>query len=107
MGKWRDHIVRRNNSHLSLIDITKGVIYYLRSFNLLGHSHPSSFNNETDMAATSTRISSASYYSEYHGHKLHHLETLYHLLREGSDALLWTAGDSSLDNKCVSIYYTF
>ena len=52
-------------------------------------------------------ISSASYYSEYHGHKLRHLEAIYPLLRDGSDALLWTAGDSSLDNKCVSICFVY
>lgn len=46
-----------------------------------------------------TKISSSSFYSEYHGHKLRHLEALYPLLRAESDALLWTAGDSSLDNK--------
>ena len=46
-----------------------------------------------------TKISSSSYYNEYHGHKLQHLKTLYPLLRSQSDALIWTAGDSSLDNK--------
>ena len=45
------------------------------------------------------KISSTSFYSEYHGHKLHHLEVLYPHLRTDSDALIWTAGDSSLDNK--------
>jgi hypothetical protein len=48
---------------------------------------------------TMTKISSSSFYSEYHGHKIRHLEALYPLLRAESDALLWTAGDSSLDNK--------
>lgn len=45
------------------------------------------------------KISSASFYSEYHGHKVQHLQVLYPRLREASEALLWTAGDSSLDNK--------
>ncbi|KAL7543348.1 hypothetical protein ACHAXR_012668 [Thalassiosira sp. AJA248-18] len=45
------------------------------------------------------KISSTSFYGEYHGHKVRHLETLYPILREHSDALIWTAGDSSLDNK--------
>ena len=47
------------------------------------------------------KISSRSFYNEYHGHKLSHLQTLYPLLRSSSshDALIWTAGDSSLDNK--------
>jgi hypothetical protein len=44
-------------------------------------------------------LSSPSFYSEYHGHKLRHLHVLYPLLRANSDALIWTAGDSSLDNK--------
>lgn len=46
-----------------------------------------------------TKISSSSFYNEYHGHKLQHLKTLYPLLRSQSNALIWTAGDSSLDNK--------
>lgn len=46
-----------------------------------------------------SKISSTSFYGEYHGHKLRHLDTLYPLLRDSSDALIWTAGDSSLDNK--------
>ena len=46
-----------------------------------------------------TKLSSPSFYSEYHGHKLRHLRILYPLLRANSDALIWTAGDSSLDNK--------
>lgn len=47
------------------------------------------------------KISSRSFYNEYHGHKLSHLQRLYPLLRSSSnhDALIWTAGDSSLDNK--------
>ena len=45
------------------------------------------------------KISSRSFYNEYHGHKLSHLRTLYPPLRSSSDALIWTAGDSSLDNK--------
>ena len=49
--------------------------------------------------ATMAKISSESFYGEYHGHKVRHLEVLYPLLRERSDALIWTAGDSSLDNK--------
>ncbi|KAK1735127.1 hypothetical protein QTG54_014193 [Skeletonema marinoi] len=45
------------------------------------------------------KISSKSFYNEYHGHKLAHLRTLYPPLRSSCDALIWTAGDSSLDNK--------
>ena len=44
-------------------------------------------------------ISSAEFYSEFHGHKLSHLQTLLPHLRNSSSNLIWTAGDSSLDNK--------
>eukprot|EP00956_Cyclotella_meneghiniana_P003260 scaffold3951_cov69-Cyclotella_meneghiniana.AAC.23 len=46
-----------------------------------------------------SKIPSSQYYNEYHGHKVEHLEKIYPLLRDTSDALIWTAGDSSLDNK--------
>jgi hypothetical protein len=39
------------------------------------------------------------FYSEWHGHRVEHLEVLLPYLREASDSLIWTAGDSSLDNK--------
>jgi hypothetical protein len=39
------------------------------------------------------------FYGEYHGHKVEHLEKLLPNLRSSSDALIWTCGDSSLDNK--------
>jgi lysophospholipase L1-like esterase len=45
------------------------------------------------------KVSSASFYSEYHGHRVKHLERLYPVLRESCDSLIWAAGDSSLDNK--------
>jgi hypothetical protein len=46
------------------------------------------------------RISSSAFYREYHGHPVHLLGVLLPALREhASDALIWTAGDSSLDNK--------
>ena len=49
---------------------------------------------------TSTKkIPSRSFYSEWHGHKLRHLEALLPQLRSRSEALIFTAGDSSLDNK--------
>ena len=44
-------------------------------------------------------ISSAEFYSEYHGHKVSHLQTLLPHLRQDSESIIWTAGDSSLDNK--------
>lgn len=48
---------------------------------------------------TTNKIPSSDFYGEYHGHKLAHLKQLYPYLREQSDGLIWTAGDSSLDNK--------
>jgi hypothetical protein len=44
-------------------------------------------------------VNSSRFYSEYHGHKVQHLEVLLPALRENCDSLIWTAGDSSLDNK--------
>jgi len=44
-------------------------------------------------------IESSSYYGEYHGHKINHLKKILPLLRAENDQLIWTAGDSSLDNK--------
>ena len=44
-------------------------------------------------------ISSREFYSEYSGHKVRHLERVQQALRSSTDRLLWTAGDSSLDNK--------
>ena len=49
--------------------------------------------------STTKKISSRSFYSEWHGHKVPHLEALLPQLRAHSDALIFTAGDSSLDNK--------
>ena len=51
------------------------------------------------MSDTRKKISSRSFYEEYHGHKVRHLKELLPRLREASDLLIWTAGDSSLDNK--------
>jgi hypothetical protein len=45
------------------------------------------------------KISAASFYGEFHGHKISHLKKLLPLLRAENDQLIWTAGDSSLDNK--------
>jgi hypothetical protein len=53
-------------------------------------------------------VPSREFYREYHGHTVEHLErVLSHLVRRGSNAatgtgpprVIWTAGDSSLDNK--------
>jgi hypothetical protein len=46
-----------------------------------------------------TKINSKEFYEEYYGHKVPHLKILYPALRKASDSLIWTAGDSSLDNK--------
>jgi hypothetical protein len=50
-------------------------------------------------AATDSRIPAGDYYGEYYGHRVVHLEQLLPALRATSDAIVWTAGDSSLDNK--------
>jgi len=39
------------------------------------------------------------FYNEFHGHKVKHLEKLLPEVRASSDGVIWTAGDSSLDNK--------
>mmetsp|Transcript_26123 Transcript_26123/g.39139 ORF Transcript_26123/g.39139 Transcript_26123/m.39139 type:complete len:115 (-) Transcript_26123:1039-1383(-) len=55
-------------------------------------------------------IRAAEFYSEYHGHKVEHLQKLLPHLRQSTSTspstspsaprnLIWTAGDSSLDNK--------
>ena len=60
------------------------------------HDKEGEGNNQTNIPQ---KISSRSFYNEYHGHKISHLQIIYPLLRESSQALIWTAGDSSLDNK--------
>lgn len=50
-------------------------------------------------AQTNARVRSYPFYAEYHGHRIDHLSALLPALRRSSDALIWTAGDSSLDNK--------
>lgn len=45
------------------------------------------------------RISSQDFYQEYYGHHVSHLRQLLPQLRRASDRLIFTAGDSSLDNK--------
>lgn len=49
--------------------------------------------------APSSQITPDSFYGEFHGHKVRHLESVLPSLRTSSEALIWTAGDSSLDNK--------
>ena len=44
-------------------------------------------------------VSSSRFYGEYHGHRVEDLEILLPRLRAATDSLIWTAGDSSLDNK--------
>lgn len=45
------------------------------------------------------QVSSLAFYSEYYGHPISDLKKIYPCLRESSSSLIWTAGDSSLDNK--------
>ena len=61
-------------------------------------ANPFATQNTITMSSHS-RIRANSFYSEYHGHKISHLNILLPALRESTDALIWTAGDSSLDNK--------
>ena len=55
--------------------------------------------SESTNTTTRSKINSNEFYGEYHGHKVKHLEILLPTLRNNSDAIIWTAGDSSLDNK--------
>ncbi len=62
-------------------------------------SHRSISRTKNDNSNNNDVILSADFYSEFHGHKVSHLQTLLPHLRESSSHLIWTAGDSSLDNK--------
>eukprot|EP00929_Paragymnodinium_shiwhaense_P095700 TRINITY_DN56957_c0_g1_i2.p1 TRINITY_DN56957_c0_g1~~TRINITY_DN56957_c0_g1_i2.p1 ORF type:complete len:345 (+),score=69.53 TRINITY_DN56957_c0_g1_i2:85-1119(+) len=44
-------------------------------------------------------VSTGGYYSEYHGHPVEDLEEVVRSLRQQGKTIIWTAGDSSLDNK--------
>ena len=50
-------------------------------------------------SSRSGKIRSSAFYGEYYGHRVEHLQRLLPALRQQSQSLLWTAGDSSLDNK--------
>ena len=45
------------------------------------------------------KINATRFYSEFHGHPVSDLQLLLPALRQQSESLIWTAGDSSLDNK--------
>lgn len=45
------------------------------------------------------KVRSSDFYGEFHGHRVKDLQCLHPALRKTSDSLIWTAGDSSLDNK--------
>lgn len=45
------------------------------------------------------KVRATSFYSEYHGHKVRDLERVYAALRPNCESMIWTAGDSTLDNK--------
>jgi len=49
--------------------------------------------------STRETVNANSFYSEYSGHKVRHLQKILPGLRAASDRIVWTAGDSSLDNK--------
>ena len=57
---------------------------------------------EQIMQPSEHTIDSDEFYGEYHGHLVRHLETVLPPLRQSSDALIWTAGDSSL-GKCTFV----
>lgn len=44
-------------------------------------------------------VSSRSFYGEYYGHPVSDLQVVLEHLRGSSESLIWTAGDSTLDNK--------
>lgn len=46
-----------------------------------------------------SRIDARSYYSQYHGHPISHLEVALEAMRGDQKAAIFLAGDSSLDNK--------
>lgn len=48
---------------------------------------------------TDAFIEAREFYGEYYGHRVEHLAAMLQRLRESSDRIIWTAGDSSLDNK--------
>ncbi len=54
---------------------------------------------DTTMNEEKGQVSSRAFYEEYHGHKVEDLEVVLKELKTTSDSLIWTAGDSSLDNK--------
>ena len=45
------------------------------------------------------KINATEFYREFHGHPVPDLQLLLPALRQQSESLIWTAGDSSLDNK--------
>lgn len=49
--------------------------------------------------ATDGCLSAQRFYSEFYGHRVRDLEIVRQQLRRSSERLIWTAGDSSLDNK--------
>jgi len=55
--------------------------------------------SSTPSSTMGASIDANSFYCEFYGHKNEHLEILLPLLRADCEHLIWTAGDSSLDNK--------
>jgi hypothetical protein len=51
------------------------------------------------MTMSNRKVDTHNFYGTYRGHSVRHLKQLLPVLRESSDRLIWTAGDSSLDNK--------
>ena len=68
---------------------TKYILHSLFSIHL---SYAGTMNNNT-------KVNASEFYVEYFGHRVEHLRQILPHLRAASDRILWTAGDSSLDNK--------
>jgi hypothetical protein len=77
------------------------VVSSVQKTKLLRHCSPftTMTTNKNMTIDASAKVDSSRFYSEYHGHKVRHLNSLLLQLRESTESLIWTAGDSSLDNK--------
>ena len=53
------------------------------------------------------KVNANRFYEEYHGHLVPHLEALLPSLRSSSEAMIWTAGDSSLGTLGYSYIWFF
>ena len=67
--------------------------------------HESYMNSKMSADNEQRKIDADEFYSQYHGHPAHHLKYIHDEMRRSaessntSSSIIWTAGDSSLDNK--------